>query len=102
MSDEMTTDQLNSAELTDAEPIEATVETATDADALLPTGPVDLTERPTLTTTWTQPAREAPATSWKQPRAESEADEESGTDSVDVDEDSATEDGEADGEPATE
>jgi transcription termination/antitermination protein NusG len=96
MSDEMTTDQLNSAESTDAEPseenetdLEATAETG--LDALLPKGPVDLTEGDADDDVADEALADEP-----------EADDESGSDDADAIEGPAADEGEADVEPATE
>ena len=125
MSDEMTTETDESpTPLTDAEPIEESdtdleesVDDGTDLDALLPKGPVDLTEADDDADTAAEAGDESDredaaaddltaasegsaSDELDAPRAESEADANSGTESVDAGEGPAVEEGEADGEQA--
>jgi transcription termination/antitermination protein NusG len=111
MSDEMTTETDESpTPLTDAEPIEqsdtdleeSVDDDGTDPDALLPKGPVDLTETDDedLADGVAEASEGSASDELEAPRAESEADEDSGLDSVDAEEGPAVEEGEADGEQA--
>ena len=120
MSDEMTTDELTSEEvteesptpLTDAEPIEESdtdleeaVETGTDVDALLPKGPVDVTETADDADAAADVIDAGDESASDEPEAardESDADDEPGIVDADAVEVPAAEDGEADVEPATE